>query len=274
VIAVWDRYRRDLRRAMRASPGREKGLLVANYEAEREVYGTTSLTLSTLWEGVKGISTSNDVYWFNKALDTQERLSAHLTNIQTLYLQLRERLSFLRGLFFVFTQYQYVENLLNDVSYGRGKRAAALRERIVSNSHYLLLGDVTLDDEGDYLHVGVSETGKEIAFKTIDTIREQAQHLKTKIEVARDFMDERVIHIEAYEAYLDGIEGELREFIRSVKCLLYDVESDSWDEMREVLERFNDVFLQFIDALPDYDALVIDEVSYHAEADLLLSGRE
>jgi len=47
---MWDSYRRDLRRAVRASPGREKGLLVANYEAEREVYGTTSLTRSTLRE--------------------------------------------------------------------------------------------------------------------------------------------------------------------------------------------------------------------------------
>ena len=63
----------------------------------------------------------------------------------------------------------------------------------------------------------VSDTGKEVAFKTIDAIRDQALHLKTKIEVARGFMDESAIHLKAYEAYLDGIEGELRELIRSAQ---------------------------------------------------------
>ena len=144
---MWDSYRRDLRRAVRASPGREKGLLVANYEAEREIYGTTSLTLSTLREGVKDIGPPDEVRQFNTTLEAQERLSVYLSNIQTRYLQLREPLAFLKGNFFVFKQYQFVENLLNDISWGRGKRAAALRQRIVSNSHRLLLGDITLDEE-------------------------------------------------------------------------------------------------------------------------------
>jgi hypothetical protein len=86
-------------------------------------------------------------------------------------------------------------------------------------------------------------------------------------------MDESVIHITAYEAYLDGIEGELREFIRSVQSQLYDVDSDSWQEMRGVLVRCDDDFLRLIEALPDYDALAIDEDSYYKEEDILLSDR-
>ena len=214
-----DRYRRDLRRAVRASPGREKGLLVANYEAEREIYGTSSLTLST---------------------------------------------------FVLLKQYQFVENLLNDISGGSGKRAAALRQRIVSNSHRLLLGDITLGEEGEYVHVGVSDTGKEVAFKTIATIRDQALHLKTKTEVARGFMDESAIHLKAYEAYFDGIEEELRELIRSAQRLLYNVDSDSWQEMREILAQCDDDFLRMIEALPDYDALVVNEDAYRNEEDKLL----
>ena len=70
-----DRYRRDLRRAVRASPGREKGLLVANYEAEREIYGTSSLTLSTLKEGVKDISSPDEARQFHATLEAQKRLS-------------------------------------------------------------------------------------------------------------------------------------------------------------------------------------------------------
>jgi len=272
---MWDSYRRDLRRAVRASPGREKGLLVANYEAEREIYGTTSLTPSTLREGVKDIGPPVEARQFHATLEAQERLSVYITNIQTRYLRLRETLAYLKGNFFVFKQYQFVENLLNDLSWGKGKRAAALRERMVSNSHRILLGDITLtEEEGGYVNVRVSDTGKELAFKTINAISDQALHLKTKIEVARGFMDERTIHLKAYEAYLDGIEGELRELIRSTQCLLYAVDSDSWQEMREFLAQCDDSFLRLIEALPDYDTLAIDEDAYRTEEDILLSDGE
>jgi len=271
---LWDRDRRDLRKAVRASPGREKGLLVANYEAEREVYSTTPLTLSTLKEGVKDMILPDDIRQFNKIVEAQERLSVYLTNIQTLYQKLRENLAHLKGNFFVFKQYQYVENLLNDISHGNGKRAAGLRQHIVSNSHCLLLGDISLDEEGDYVNVRVSDTGKEIALKTIDAINDQALHLKTKIQVARGFMDERAIHLKAYEAYLDGIEGELRERIRSNQCMLHAVDSDSWQEMRELVSACHDDFLRLIEALPDYNALEIDEDSYRKEEEVLLNDRD
>lgn len=270
MIAVWDHYQRDLQRAVRASPGREKGLLVADYEAEREVYGTTSLTRSTLREGVKDIGAPDDVRQFHTTLEAQKRLSVYLSNVQTLYLQMREPLVYLRGIFFVFKQYRFMEDLLNDIAWGRGKRAAALRQRIVSNSHYLLLGDITPDEEDGFVRVRVSDRGKKVAFKTIDAIREQALHLKTKIEVARGFMDESALHLKAYEAYFDGIEGELRELIRSAQRVLYDVESDSWEEFREFLAQGDDDFLRLIEALPDYDALVIDEDDYCDEEDKLM----
>jgi hypothetical protein len=112
--------------------------------------------------------------------------------------------------------------------------------------------------------------GKEVAFRKIDTIREQALYLKTKIEVARGFMDEGALHLMAYEAYFDGIEGELRDLIRSAQRVLYDVESDGWEEFREFLAQGDDDFLRLIEALPDYDALEIDEDAYSNEEDKLL----
>jgi hypothetical protein len=180
----------------------------------------------------------------------------------------------LSGLFLVFKQYQFDENLLNDLSCETDKRAVALRQCIVSNSHNLLLGDITLDSEGGYVNVRVSEEGKEIAFKTIDAIREHTQCLKTKIAVVRAFMDEYTIHLLAYEAYLDGIEGELRELVSSVQCMLYDVDSDSWQEMKAFLAQRDDDFLRLTEALPDYDALEIDEDAFDQEVDILLSDGE
>ena len=268
---MWDSYRRDLRRAVRASPGREKGLLVANYEAEREVYGTTSLSRSTLREDVKDISLPDDKQQFHATLEAQKQLSVYLSNVQTRYLQLRESLVFLTGIFLIFKQYHLMEDLFNDLSWGKGKRAAALRQRIVSKSHYLLLGDITPDEEDGFVRVGVSDTGKEVAFKTIDAIREQALHLKTKIEVARGFMDESALHLKAYEAYFDGIEGELRELIRSAQRVLYIVDdTDFWQELREILAQGDDDFLRMMEALPNYDALEIDEDAYRNEEDKLL----
>jgi len=82
-------------------------------------------------------------------------------------------------------------------------------------------------------------------------------------------MEESSIHLKAYEAYLDGIEGELRELIRSAQRLLYDVDSDSWQEMRKFLAQCDDDFLRLVEALPDYDALVIDEDAYRNEEDKL-----
>jgi ElaB/YqjD/DUF883 family membrane-anchored ribosome-binding protein len=219
---------------------------------------------------VKDISSPDEARQFHATLEAQKRLSVYLSNIQTRYLLLRERLTCLNGTFVLLKQYQFVENLLNDISGGSGKRAAALRQRIVSNSHRLLLGDITLGEEGEYVHVGVSDTGKEVAFKTIATIRDQALHLKTKTEVARGFMDESAIHLKAYEAYFDGIEEELRELIRSAQRLLYNVDSDSWQEMREILAQCDDDFLRMIEALPDYDALVVNEDAYRNEEDKLL----
>ena len=86
-------------------------------------------------------------------------------------------------------------------------------------------------------------------------------------------MDESSLHLKAYEAYFDGIEGELRELIRSAQRVLYDVDSDSWQEMREILAQCDDDFLRLIEALPDYDALVVNEDAYrNEEAKLLGDG--
>jgi hypothetical protein len=123
--------------------------------------------------------------------------------------------------------------------------------------------------------VQVSDTGKEIAFKTTDAIQDHVLQIKTKIKVARCFMDERAIHLTAYEAYLDRIEGDLRELIHSAQCLLYTMDdSDLWCEMREFLAQHDDDFLQLIEALPDYDRLEINEDAYRMEEEILSSDGE
>lgn len=268
---MWQHYRRDLGKAVRKGTGREKGLLVANYEAERFVYGSTSLTRSTLSDSVRDIGSPGEVMQFDAVLEAQERLSVYLSNIQTLYLRLREPLAVLQHTFFLFKQYQFLEDFLDDVSWGTGKRAAALRRRIQSNSHYLLLGDITLDEEDAWrVRVRVSDTGKEYTFGLIDAIRDQALQLKTKIAVARDFMEESAIHLKAYEDYLAGIEGELNELVRPIRNGFYKVDSEKWQKLRDFLAENDDDFLKLTEALPDYEALAIDEDMYDTEAGILL----
>jgi hypothetical protein len=198
----------------------------------------------------------------------------YLANLQTRYLLLRGTIRYLTGIFILFKQYRYVGELLNDISWGTGKRSATLRHDIVSRSHRLLLADVTLHEKDGYLRVSVSDKGKAIAFETIDVIQEETSRIKTRIEVARGFMDERAVHLTAYESFLDRIEGELRESIRSAQSLLYRVDdSDLWREMREILVQQDDDFLQLIEALPDYDQLEIDQDAYRAEEEILLKDK-
>jgi hypothetical protein len=84
-------------------------------------------------------------------------------------------------------------------------------------------------------------------------------------------MDESALHLMAYEGYFDGIEEKLRQLIHLAQRLLYDVDSDSWQELREFLAQGDDVLLRLIQVLPDYDALAIDEDAFHKEEVVLLS---
>ncbi len=56
----------------------------------------------------------------------------------------------------------------------------------------------------------------------------------------------------AYEAYFDGIDEELRKLIRLAQHLLYGVDLDSGEEMREFefLAHGDDDFLRLISWLP------------------------
>ena len=271
---MWDRYRRDLQRALRTSTGREIGLLFANYEAERE-FGTTSLTKSTLQESVKAIRTPGDVQQFRAALEAQERLSVYLSNLERRYLWLRERIANLRWVFLLFKQYEFDEWFLNVISWDMGKSRTALRQRMVSHSYCMLFADITLDEGGKYVRVRLSDKAREMAFKTIEVIQDQALQIKTRIEVACGFMDERALNLPVYESFLDRIEGELRESIRSVQGTLYREEDpDSRREMRVILPEPDDDFLRLIEALPDYDGLEIDEDAYRTEEGILLHDKD
>jgi len=271
---VWDRYRHDLQRALRTSTGREIGLLFANYEAERE-FGTTSLTKSTLQDSLKALRTRGDVQQFRAALEAQEGLSVYLSNLERRYLLLRKRIAILWGIFLLFRQYQFVEEFLNVILLEGGKSSAALRQRMVSHSYCMLYADITLEEEGKYVRVRLSDKGKEMAFEIIEEIQDQALQVKTKIEVARGFMDERALNLPAYESFLDGIEGELRESIRSAQSMLYgEDDPDSRREMREILPEPDDDFLKLIEALPDYDGLEIDEDAYRTEEEILLHDKD
>jgi stage V sporulation protein SpoVS len=143
------------------------------------------------------------------------------------------------------------------------------------SSNCMLFADITLEEGGKYVRVRLSGEGKEMAFKIIEAIQDQALQIKTKIEVARGFMDKRAIHLTAYESFLDRIEGELRESIRSAQGTLYREEDpDSRREMRVILPEPDDDFLKLIEALPDYDGLEIDEDAYRTEEGILLHDKD
>ena len=110
------RSAKRLQRALNTASGREKGLLVANAKAHLEVHLTNLITLDEVQSLRRSIVSKEESRSYNKMLDAERVMSFHISNTKVLYLQLRERLAHLGGLFLLFKQHVFVEEYLNLLS--------------------------------------------------------------------------------------------------------------------------------------------------------------
>jgi hypothetical protein len=250
-----------LERALKKASGRKKGLLVANAKARLEVYNKDLVTTSEMDEMLRGPWSNEEARVYNKMLDAQDVVQTHIANAQVRYLQLREQLAHLGGLFMLFRQQVSFEEFLNELSWGRAKSMRALRERIGSSGRAGLFGTFGLreDDGCSWVGISVSEDGTELALEWAKTASEQAKALKTTIEVVRAFMEVNDVHLAAYEDLLNGWEKELRGLIVATKEHLLPVGSDHWAQMRELYAQRGEERLNLVEALLDYDSIELDE---------------
>lgn len=90
--------------------------MVANAKAHLEVHLTNLITLDEVQSLRRSIVSKEESRSYNKMLDAERVMSFHISNTKVLYLQLRERLAHLGGLFLLFKQHVFVEEYLNLLS--------------------------------------------------------------------------------------------------------------------------------------------------------------
>ena len=266
---MYKHYQHNLKKAVRNSSGRQKGLLVANDKAGRHMYGAKELTVKELLDIKDSVRSDVERQRYNEIQYTGELMGLYVSDIQRRYQRLCEALAALHGLFTLFKQHRGFEVLLNYVAGGKGKHKTALRESVVSCSRYVLSGEIRLRKDLDRVEIVVSDPAKKYALELIDAIKKQTVELKTMMTVAQDFMEENVIHLRAYEEYLAGIKGELPDLIRLAKRGLYPIDYEDWELCREILARNGDEHLALMEAVPDYAALSIDEDRYAQDWEFL-----
>ncbi|MGZ4925781.1 MAG: hypothetical protein ACXV4B_04940 [Halobacteriota archaeon] len=260
----FDRYERKLNETLCKASAQEKGLLVANARAHCNVYRTELLTRNEVLS-IRDSVDASDARQYNNALRSEEAVFDYLLGIQLRYLALRERLASVAELFSVCAQTVHFGDLLNDISWGKNKSQHKLRKDITS--HTVWFGELSLNEEDGYESIDISPSGpiREATLARVSAARALAIELKTRVAVAREFMAAKDVHLKAYEEYLTGIEGELSGLIHSVKGRLYCLDGEGGEQLRDFLATTDNELYALMEALPDYEALTIDEALYTKE---------
>ena len=256
--------RRGMRLQHRLSQtsGRTKGLLLANSNAHRVVYGTDLIMRSERNGLLQSMVSAEEARGCVRILFAAELLHSHISDTKVRYLRLREQFAHLGGLFGVFRTELCYKKVLNELwSETHGKRA--LPERSGGSRRVGPCAAIGARDKGasSFTDIAVSEREEEIARQWISSATELMVSLKTMIEAGREFMEANHVHLTAYEDQLSGWEEELRELIPFTKCRLLPIDSEGRVEPKDLYAQSSDGRLELVEALPEYDAVAIDDAS-------------
>ncbi len=164
------RSAKRLQRALNTASGREKGLLVANAKAHLEVHLTNLITLDEVQSLRRSIVSKEESRSYNKMLDAERVMSFHISNTKGLYLQLRERLAHLGGLFLLFKQH-VVEEYLNLLS--STMKDKQMLYKLGGEDWPCLFGVFGLRDKDGrfFVDIAVAEQGETLAQQLIGSAR-------------------------------------------------------------------------------------------------------
>lgn len=172
---------RDLHSWKRLS-GWQKGLLIAANDAQLCVYNTSSLPEPEVYQIIGSIRTSSDKLRYYSALHAERDVWGEVSHVQTLYLQLRERLATLRGFFLLFKQHQFFAELLNDALCRKGKVVSTVRDCVLSDRDDIIGGELELrteDKAPPYFKISVSEDLEKDVYELASTISSNARRIFT-----------------------------------------------------------------------------------------------
>ena len=270
------RSAKRLQRALNTASGREKGLLVANAKAHLEVHLTNLITLDEVQSLRRSIVSKEESRSYNKMLDAERVMSFHISNTKVLYLQLRERLAHLGGLFLLFKQHVFVEEYLNLLS--STMKDKQMLYKLGGEDWPCLFGVFGLRDKDGrfFVDIAVAEQGETLAQQLIGSATELMVEVKTNIAGAREFMEANDVHLTAFEDLMSEWEEDLRERVGTVKLPLLPADTERWEGVGETANNGDqqekdfaalvdfcaqsaEKHLEFVEALPEYESVSVDE---------------
>jgi hypothetical protein len=257
---------RRLRAKMRKADARKKSvLLVKNLVAT--VDGTPLLTEIEAFEMQQSFESDEERQEFATMLVALKSLSGCLEETHVKHLQVILSLTFLGGLFASAKEHRHFENFLNELCLKRdGEYSKRVQERAVTIGRLApYFYDIGLEDEGDdrrHISLKISDQELTLAKEVNEALEQQTSELKALIQVIIDIMKQYTTPIGSFTELIDDFEKRVREGIRLTKCLLFNTSLDLWEEVRESLVKHSDPLLAMMEALPDYDDIVLDEDFY------------
>jgi hypothetical protein len=269
-----------LQRALNKASGRNKGLLAANAKAHLNVHGTNLITMDEVQNLRQSVASEEERRSYNTMLDIEDVISFHISNTRVSYLRLREQLSHLHGLFLLFKQHVFFEEYLNLVERLKLSRGAMSDKQALYELGGVgwpcLFGVVGLrnEDGRSFVDITVAEQGKTLARHLISSATELMTSVKTSIEAAREFMETNDVHLTAFEYQMSTWEQELRELVRSVKFPLLPDDVERGEEVRDFYSQSREKLLEFVEALPEYESVSVDEGSLDELLELMMRHLE
>lgn len=256
---------RRLRAMIRKADARKKSSLLVKNLIETAVGGTPLLTEIEAFEILQSFESDEERQEYATMLSALKSLCDCIEEARVKYLRVIVSLTLLGNLFARAKGYRNFENLLNELCLKRdGEYSKRLQERVVATARLVpYFYDIGLEKESDdrkCIVLKLSDQELALAKEVNESLEQKASELKALTQVIRDLMKQYTTPISSFTESIDNFEKRVREGIRLAKRLLYDTNYELWDELRECLLKHSDPLLAMMEALPDYDDIVLDEL--------------
>lgn len=255
-MAVKKKDQAYIEKIIKKGTARQKGLLVANTFADQLCSGKGFLTRGQVDSIKESLKTSREIDIFNRIADAEYNVRLLIPFLETMEVELEERISFTNGICLTHHTTGKFVDLLNGLCYEYGKD---LRDKIINSleNMTMLVGKVEPDKEEPFLTYQGKNDFEEMMNSLRDQMTAKMTAIKSVITAIKDFMKNKKIKITAYEELLSAKE---EKWGKDASILpLYGFRQQENEEISEDLKDFMKKFQIF----PNYKELPLDKDIYN-----------
>ena len=258
---------RRLRAMMRKADARKKSSLLVKHYAETGMSGTPLLSELEVFEIQRSFESDDERKEYLIMLLALKGLCDIIEEAHVKHREVMTTLPFLSDSFGRAKEYRNFENLLNELCLKRdGEYSKRLQERAVAIGRSVpYFYNIGLEEEsGDRKCISLKLSDQELALTTDvnETFEQEVSEFKALTRFMRDLHKEYTTPIMSFTDIIENLEKTVQEGIRLTKRLLFDTDSERWEERRENLLKHSDPLLALMEELPDYDDIIFDEDLY------------